>query len=864
MCKGREKIIYNTYLCLEKYFLTMKKTINCFIPYGESAATEQTIKTLKNSGLIQRIYLLAPSLQHILSIPEGCEIICIDSLTSSETMQEIALRADTHYTLLYTKESPLELTEKALEKMIAPLEDNRCGMVYSNHYEWKNGNKQEHPLIDYQEGSFRDDFDFGSVLLFNSYWFVAISHTMERIKRWKYAGLYYIRLYLSHYASINRIPEYLYTEIEEDNQKSGEKQFDYVKPGNRNVQLEMEQCFTLYLKSINAWLPPFPTETDPKEEDTPFTIEASIIIPVRNRVRTIEDAIRSALSQKTNFPFNIIIVDNHSTDGTSELINKYADYKEIIHLIPSSTDLGIGGCWSLAVHHPSCGRFAVQLDSDDLYSDEHTLQTIVDKFYQEKCAMVIGTYRMTDFKLNTIEPGIIDHREWTDNNGRNNALRINGLGAPRAFLTPILRNISIPNVSYGEDYALGLAFSRQYKIGRIYDVLYLCRRWEGNSDAALSVEHVNANNLYKDSLRTKEIRARMEYMANKENYEKERSITQFIKNEIRDWNLAYTNHQALKNIKIKEVNVHGMSFTVQFNPMRSISSHAKVDTESIKQRPCFLCAENRPKEQKRMEWREYELCVNPYPILPQHATIIHKQHIPQRIPRNLFDFIEKELAHTMPSYALFYNGAACGASAPDHLHLQCVRSQDIPVIRHIDVLLSRSKQIDMQCDFDLHTETTTPIRQLKKLKASRLYVNKEYPAPIFILQHSGSVELLLLASLLKALPRRDQHTEPMFNLLMWPVNDWEYFTIVFPRSKHRPACYFASDDTRMLISPGTLDMAGLIVATREEDFARMTDKDIDRILKEVGLSADETDKVIKRYFIIKSQQHLTTNNMFYV
>lgn len=843
----------------------MRKTINCFIPYVESIAAEQTISTLKKSGIVNKIYLLTINPDKMPALPEGCEILPVDSMTGTETIKKIAQRANTHFTLLYTKSSPLELADKALERMVAPLEDNSCGMVYSDHHEWKNGEKTAHPVIDYQKGSFRDDFDFGSLLLFNSYWFLASCGMMDT--PWKYAGLYDLRLGISLYASITRIAEYLYTEVEQDTRESGEKQFDYVDPRNRAVQQEMERAFTRYLKHIDAFLEPCSAEIDFEEE--PFAYEASVIIPVRNRARTIEDAIQSALSQKTDFPFNIIIVDNHSTDGTTEIINKYSDRKEIIHLVPESTGLEIGGCWSLAIHHPSCGRFAVQLDSDDLYSDTQTLQTIVNTFYKEECAMVIGTYRMTDFNLNTIQPGIIDHREWTDENGHNNALRVNGLGAPRAFFTPILRKTLIPNVSYGEDYALGLAFSRSYKIGRIYDVLYLCCRWEGNSDAALSIERINANNFYKDSLRTKELQERLN-ISHEYRWENELKpdiipIKRFIRKQIKDWKTAHDNHEALKEVKTKELDICGYPFTVQFNPARSVSSHARVDAESIKERPCFLCPENQPKEQERFDLGDYDLCVNPYPILPEHVTCISYNHVPQRLPGNIFDKLLTNIMYRMQPYAFFYNGANCGASAPDHLHVQGVKAQDIPIIRNIDALLEHALQIDMKYEFgDNDMINTDAANIIKDLEADWLYINKDYPAPIFIIQHRGLLESSLLEPLLNALPRSKDEVEPKFNLLMWKETDDVYYIIVFPRSKHRPDCYFAEDETKLLVSPGALDMAGVMVTTREEDFERLTDKDAAAIIKEVGLSAEEADKVVERYFISKSKPRSRYMPPFYV
>jgi hypothetical protein len=384
-------------------------------------------------------------------------------------------------------------------------EDTQAGMVYADYFAISNGERKNHPVIDYQEGSLRDDFNFGSLLLYNA---KVLKKAARRMKseNYTFAGLYDLRLKVSQKNPLLHINEYLYTEIEEDTRASGQKIFDYVDPKNRQVQLEMEQACTQHLKDVGAWLEP---GFDPIEfTQGNFSYEASVIIPVRNRIRTIRDAISSVLRQQTTFPFNLIVVDNHSTDGTSAAIAAFSGDKRLIHIIPERDDLGIGGCWNMGVHHPQCGKFAVQLDSDDVYSGEDTLQKIVDAFYAQNCAMVVGTYQMTNFEMEMIPPGIIDHREWTPDNGRNNALRINGLGAPRAFYTPVLREIKVPNTSYGEDYALGLNISRRYQIGRIYDVLYLCRRWEENSDASLDIVKMNGHNFYKDSIRTWELQAR--------------------------------------------------------------------------------------------------------------------------------------------------------------------------------------------------------------------------------------------------------------------------------------------------------------------------------------------------------------------
>ena len=428
---------------------------------------------------------------------------------STEALREIAKTVGGTYFILYTKPHPLEMGEFAVERMTAVADDMSADMVYADHYELVAGEdgrevRRRHPLIECQKGALRNDFDFGSVLLFRTSSFKKAVEAMD--KDWNWGALYDLRLRMDRIVHMN---EYLYTEVETDLRKSGEKQFDYVDPRNREVQIEMEKICTDHLKRIGGYLEPVFKDPQPAEDQV-FPVTATVVIPVFNRIRTVRDAVESALSQECDFPFNVIVVDNHSTDGTTALLEEIAAKDErLIHVVPTRNDLGIGGCWNQAVHHEKCGEFAVQLDSDDVYSGTDTLTKIMNAFREQKCAMVVGTYQMTDFSMNPIPPGIIDHREWTEDNGRNNALRINGLGAPRAFWTPLLRTINLPNTSYGEDYALGLRISREYRIGRIYDVLYCCRRWEGNSDAALEIEKVNANNLYKDRIRTWELEARI-------------------------------------------------------------------------------------------------------------------------------------------------------------------------------------------------------------------------------------------------------------------------------------------------------------------------------------------------------------------
>ena len=468
--------------------------IECFVPSMSGEDISVTVESFSRSSAFT-----------------GVTILSGVSLRTTDTLRSIAEAVSEKFILLYTKDHPLEMGMFALDRILAIAEDTGADMLYADHYELVTGEdgaalRKRHPLITCQKGALRDDFDFGSVLVFRSSSFKRAVRAMET--DYEFGALYDLRLRMKN---IVHISEYLYTEIETDNRKSGEKLFDYVDPKNRDVQIEMEKVCTAHLKRIGAWLEPKFKDPDINGfERVDFNVKASVVIPVFNRIRTVKDAVASALSQKTDFPYNVIVVDNHSTDGTTGILQEIAAANpDLVHIVPARHDLGIGGCWNLAVHHELCGEYAVQLDSDDVYSGPDTLQKIVDAFSEQKCAMVVGTYQMTDFQMNPIPPGVIDHKEWTEDNGRNNALRINGLGAPRAFWTPLLRTINLPNTSYGEDYALGLRISREYRIGRIYDVLYCCRRWDGNSDAALDIDKVNANNLYKDRIRTWELEARI-------------------------------------------------------------------------------------------------------------------------------------------------------------------------------------------------------------------------------------------------------------------------------------------------------------------------------------------------------------------
>lgn len=482
----------------------MKKLITVFIPKTSLKENEKAIKRFQTLPLVKEVIILSSDEKY--KSFENARVIYTEMYKSSETINLIAQYSTTEFTTLIPEGKSINLGQFSLERFVQIANNTSAAFLYSDFYEEAGEKLLQHPVIDYQEGSLRDDFDFGHLLFMRT---ELIKKIMKQDHpNLKFAGLYNLRLKLSQLGPIIRIPEYLYIVEATEEIGTEEKHFSYVDPKNREVQIEMEKAVTQHLMDIGAHVhPPF-KEIDLSEAKV-FEFEASVIIPVRNRVKTIGDAIESVLKQKTNFKFNLIIVDNHSTDGTTDLIKSYAEKDQrLIHLIPERKDLGIGGCWNEAVHNPKCGKFSVQLDSDDIYKDENTLQTIVDLFHKEKCAMVIGSYELTDFNLNTLPPGLIDHKEWTNDNGPNNALRINGLGAPRAFFTPVLREIKIPNTSYGEDYSVGLAISRTYKIGRIYHSLYICRRWEGNSDSQLDIVRMNSNNLYKDRIRTFEVFAR--------------------------------------------------------------------------------------------------------------------------------------------------------------------------------------------------------------------------------------------------------------------------------------------------------------------------------------------------------------------
>ena len=769
--------------------------IDCFLPDIDREAMATTVAQLNESVVVSHIFWS-------------------ENMASSNSVMKIAEQARASYVVLFTKPARVSLGQGALERMLRVALDSGAAMVYAD--------RRGHPAIDYQLGSIRDDFDFGSLWLVKT----SLLHTfaMQAGEHdYRYAGLYALRLFLSREGQLLHLNETLYAEEELDTRASGVKQFDYVNPRNREVQVEMEQAATAHLAAIGAKIDPSYYRT-PNFNEQEFEVEASVVIPVYNRAKTIADAVGSALEQKTNFKYNVIVVDNHSTDGTSAILSRMSSLSgdKLNVITPTRTDLGIGGCWNEAINNPRCGRFAVQLDSDDLYSSPNTLQKVVDAFHKQQAAMIVGSYRMCDFELNTLPPGLIDHKEWTDENGPNNALRINGLGAPRAFFTPILRQLQFPNTSYGEDYALGLAFSRHYRIGRIYDELYLCRRWGGNSDAALSIEKVNANNLYKDRLRTLEIEARQRMVSGKADIAMNESpLQRFFNRQLQTWPDTRRRYRELNQVETREFNDGNTTVVLQWNPARIGSTGAKIDSQSLKERPCFLCAANRPKEQlKRTVDGKWELLVNPYPILPMHFTLPTLKHQHQAI-KDMYGEIYRLLTD-YPELMVFYNGPKCGASAPDHAHLQAGVPTVLPLM---DAWQRLSREL-------------TPVVTLSD--DDDISVINEYPCPALLIRsHSRNAGEKLFRLLYAALPVRKDETEPMMNIVAWRKGD-EYLSVVFPREKHRPDCY-----GEVLVSPGAIDMAGLVITPREDDFRSLTAEQTLAILREVSLSQKAFDKVVE-------------------
>jgi glycosyltransferase involved in cell wall biosynthesis/ATP adenylyltransferase/5',5'''-P-1,P-4-tetraphosphate phosphorylase II len=859
------------------------------MPYLNEEQAKRNIQEFQKIKEIASIVLLAKE-ETVEKEFMNCPILPIGNLFSTKALREIAdyAAADEACNILfYTRTAPITLNEEALSKMIATMEENKekedededdfdedefdededdfdededdfdeedddleeeddldereeapSTMLYSHYYVQEGDVRKPHKQIAYQSGSYRDDFDFGPLMLIDS---EALAEAIKRAPDYQYAGFYYARLGFDiDWTMPTLIEDFVYAIEESDHRRAEEKQFDYVDPKNREVQVEMEQALLRQTTYDGIHIEAGAYENLARiYADHPVN-GLSVIIPVRNRVRTIGDAIRSALFQECQMPFNILIVDNHSTDGTTEVIADCAAHDpRIVHIIPKTNDLGIGGCWNLALHHKACKTLAVQLDSDDLYSDEHTLQKILEVFLRKQCAMVIGSYRMTDFNLNTIAPGVIDHREWTEREGRNNALRINGLGAPRAFYVPLLKEMKwkFPNTSYGEDYAMALRISTIYPIERIYDVIYLCRRWEGNSDAGLSLEKINENNFYKDSLRTEEAaRRRKIETANDMSYPNYFGLENYFEGMMRRWPLANKNYHDLEQVQMRQCS---NSLVLQHNPNRVASTKPVVDIRTTATDSCILCRDRRPEEQISLKeyssgsLGKYEILLNPYPIFPMHFTAIYKQHRNQSF-RYSIDWLVKGVEYaSLNKYIFLYNGAKCGASVAEHDHFQFFMQRRMPIMQWVEAGMKQSEPMPFDSEYvKVHALTCTPYP---------MWVVSEENN-----RHMGDV-FRALTAIQGVLPKEEGDEEPRFNVLAWSFSKTCKRYVIIPRSKHRPDCFYATGNAQHLVSPGAIDMGGVIILPRAEDFKTLQEDEALRILQEVALAPEEMERCIARW-----------------
>jgi glycosyltransferase involved in cell wall biosynthesis len=745
------------------------------------------------------------------------------------------------YLLAVTGENEIKCDEQSMRRMLTIAGDTQAGIIYSDFIEQKEGDFIPHPLIDYQQGSIRDDFNFGHFLLFSIEAIKTALQKYGRLPNDENTAFYDLRLKISIDHTILRVPEFLYTVgqskavAKAKSADQTETHFAYVAEENLARQKKLEKVATEYLKATGTHLRARFKKAPRVSEQ--FPVEASIVIPVLNRRKTIHDALQSAMQQETNFDFNIIVVDNHSTDGTTQIINKMASQNpRITQIIPERCDLGIGGCWNEAIHSPLCGRYAVQLDSDDLYSSPQTLQKIVDVLSKGNYAMVVGAYSLVNEHLKQIPPGLIDHREWTQANGHNNLLRVNGMGAPRAFATEVIRKIYFPNVSYGEDYAVGLRITREYEIGRIYESLYLCRRWQDNTDAGLSVEKQNRNDFYKDELRTIELSARQAMNKNirslerhifaeypgKDNLTLPALCEKLYEAQKRNWPALADACHDLTSLRSREVICGSYKVQLQYNTQRALSSGAAVDAESIQKRPCFLCVGNLPDGQRGILYRkDYLILCNPAPIFNQHFTIVTLRHQPQEISSSLTSLLQMA-ADLSPAYTAFYNGPACGASAPDHLHFQMIPVSALPYL-----------------------QTLKTASLVKDISSARFYKADNLDRCVVILESKNQKALReqferLIKVARKIIPAKN---EPMMNIFCTYENDiWRL--MIFFRQKHRPDAYFAAGDKRIFVSPGAIDMAGVMITPLLKDFNRLDCDTIRGIYREVSLAESIVDKII--------------------
>jgi len=782
----------------------------------------------------------------LLPFSDGKEVIQILSSDdrSAKTIKNLSSylkKLPYKYLMVIADEKEISMNRFVLRHMLQILENDKVGIVYSDFMLLEGQKLIQHPLIDYQSGSIRDDFNFGHVLILSCAVIKSILQKYGSLPSDAALALYDLRLKVSTDYEIVHVRKSLYTVAEKKKKKTQksvkkpEAHFSYVAKENFFRQKKLEKIATNHLRRIGAYLSLRTKRVDKERNDLQW--KASIIIPVLNRRKTIAHALNSALEQKTDFPFNVIVVDNHSTDGTTDILQKYAaKYPHVHHIIPKRRDLGIGGCWNEAIDSRHCGRYVVQLDSDDLYSSPYTLQKIVHTMRRGRYAMVVGSYTLVNEHLKKIPPGLIDHREWTQANGHNNLLRVNGVGAPRAFDLSVLRRFEFPNVSYGEDYAVALRISREYKIGRIYENLYWCRRWQDNTDAGLSVEKKNRNDFYKDRLRATEINARKlvhcerfrvddhriyaEYNSSK-NLSLVSLCQSFYESQKMSWPKLADVCRGLANVQLRKLS-DGSKVYLQYNPARAQNSSALVDEASIRQRPCFLCQNNLPQEQKGILYKDqYLILCNPAPIFENHFTVVSLKHEPQAITSSIEGLLN--VSADMPGYAIFYNGPACGASAPDHLHFQAVPAKTLPFLSDVKGLL--------------------PFENKPSIKYGRL---EDFNRSVILLESKNANKLMQqFLSLLKT-ARKIMKTddEPMVNIISdYTRRGWRL--TVFLRRKHRPDAYFAKGDRKIFVSPGSVDMAGVVITPLLEDYRRLDYNTIREIYREVSLPESMTHTILK-------------------
>lgn len=746
------------------------------------------------------------------------------------------------YLLLMDDEKAISIDKSSFCRLLKTAEDKNAGIIYSDFISYDGKNPAKHPLIDYQSGSIRDDFNFGHLMLFSC---VAVKYALQKygsLPSEVNAALYDLRLKISTDYKLVHVPGFLYKVFPKKKKKTKisnkktEAHFAYVAQENFLRQKQFEKIAANHLKRIGAYLPARTKSVSGQPDDLQW--KASIIIPVLNRKKTIADALTSALKQKTDFAFNIIVVDNHSTDGTTDILKKFAEkYPHVHHIIPDRRDLGIGGCWNEAIHSSHCGRYIVQLDSDDLYSSSNVVQKIVDALRQGRYAMVAGSYTIVNAKLKKIPPGLIAHREWTQANGHNNLLRVNGMGAPRAFDASVVLQIGFPNVSYGEDYAIALQITREYKIGRIYESLYLCRRWQDNTDAGLSIEKKNRNDFYKDELRTHEIAQRRKLNKKKEELEartfasypdkSKKSLPALCRNlyesQKKSWQKFAAACDDLASVQTRKLAGEKYGIILQYNAARAVNSGAAVDAESIKRRPCFLCEHNMPGEQKGILYRhQYLILCNPMPIFKNHFTVVGINHEPQEIASSLKSLLQLA-ADAAPRYAVFYNGPACGASAPDHLHFQMVPSHALP-------FLKESKRLPL----------------MKKISSVDFRMGKGLDRSVLVLEseNAGALSGEFLDLLMAAQKVLKTNHEPMVNVICdYKKNRWRL--VVLLRRKHRPDSYFAQKERRIFVSPGTVDMAGVVITPLLDNYHRLDYNTVQSIYREVSLPENIMDSIVK-------------------